>query len=102
MAIMEIPMGPKEGGIGVRNRRKEGRAPLSWIFIHGTNIVDRGSKVLFFGLFSVGPLPPGKRLNSAVFRYFLLIFCLFFVVPPPPGKFSADALGRGCSATRSD
>jgi len=29
-----------------------GRAPLlPRIFKHGTNIVDRGSKVLFFGLF---------------------------------------------------
>jgi len=39
-----------------------GRDP-SWIFIHGTNIVDRGLKVLFFGpfllifgIFSVAPL----------------------------------------------
>jgi len=39
-----------------------GRAP-PWIFKHGTNIVDRGLKVLFFGLFSVFfPLfpPPWK------------------------------------------
>jgi len=28
-----------------------------WIFKHGTNIVNRGLKVLFFGLFSVAPSP---------------------------------------------
>jgi len=35
-----------------------------------------------------------KRLNSAIFRYFLLIFGLFFRWPRPPGKFYADALAR--------
>jgi len=60
---------------------------LSWISKHGTNIVNKGLKVLFFGLicyFSVFfPLPPPlrKRLNSAIFRYFLLIFGLFSVAP---------------------
>jgi len=29
-----------------------------WIFKHGTNIVDRGVKVLFFDLFPVAPPPP--------------------------------------------
>jgi len=29
-----------------------------WIFIHGTNIVERGLKVLFFGLFFHCLLPP--------------------------------------------
>jgi len=43
----------------------KGGVPPPWIFKHGTNIIDRGLKVLFFGRFSV----------------FL------------PGKFSADALG---------
>jgi len=61
------------------------------IFKHGTNIVDRGLKVLYFGLYFVIfrsffrcllPLP-WKRLNSAIFRYFLLIFGLFFVALPP-------------------
>jgi len=42
-----------------------------WIFIHGTNVVDRGLKVLFFG-------------------QFLLFFGLFSVAPP--GNFSADTL----------
>jgi len=44
----------------------------------------RALKVLFFGLFcyfsvffTVDPLP-WKRLNSAIFRYFLLIFDLLF------------------------
>jgi len=32
-----------------------------WIFIHGTDIVDRGLIVLFFGLFYVAP-PPGRGL----------------------------------------
>jgi len=57
-----------------------------WIFIHGTDIVDRGLKVLFFGLFSVAP-PSWKRLNSANFRIFA-IFQSFFVAPPLPGNFS--------------
>jgi len=35
-----------------------------WIFKHGTNIVDRGLKVPFFGLF-------------------LLFFVIFFRCPPP-------------------
>jgi len=43
-------------------------------FIYGTDIVDRGLIVLFFG------------------RFFA-IFCIFSVAPsPPPWKFSADAL----------
>jgi len=29
-----------------------------WIFIHGTDIITKGLIVLFFGLFSVAPLPP--------------------------------------------
>jgi len=46
-----------------------GRNPLDpWIFIHETDIVDRGLIVLFFGLFSVGL----------------------------PGNFSADALDTEC------
>jgi len=52
-----------------------------WIFIYGTNIVDRGLKVVFFGLFYVATL--WKRLNSAIFCYFLLIFGLFFRCLPP-------------------
>jgi len=44
----------------------------SWIFKHGTNIVDKGLKVLFFG-------------------FFLLFSGLFSV--DPPERFSADALG---------
>jgi len=59
-------------------QRGQGAWP-SWIFIHGTDTVDRGLIVLnfvffllFFGIFSVGP--PRKRLNSA-------IFWSFFVAP---------------------
>jgi len=34
----------------------EGREGVAtWIFIHGTNIVDRDLIVLLFGLFSVAP-----------------------------------------------
>jgi len=71
-----------------------------WIFIYGTNIVDRGFKsaifwlfLLFFDLFSVGPT--WKMLNSVIFWYFLLIFGLFSVAPP--GKFSAYTLSTTCS-----
>jgi len=83
-------MGVSSGGQG-----GGGRAP--WIFKYGTNIVDRGLKVLFFsffvfefsfliffGLFRC--LPPRKRLNSAIFRYFLLMFGLFFRWPPSSWK----------------
>jgi len=61
----------KNDWAGRRQRGAGGPWP-PWIFKHGTNIVDRGLKVLFFGLsllffglFSVGP--PWKRLNSAIF-----------------------------------
>jgi len=46
---------------GLRQRGAGGRGP-PWIFKHGTNIVDRGLNVLFFGLFcyfsDVFPLAP--------------------------------------------
>jgi len=42
----------------VGSGRQEGGCVLNWIFIHGTNIADRGLIVLFFGLFSVAPPPP--------------------------------------------
>jgi len=45
--------------------------PPPWIFIHGTDIVDRGLIVLFFGLF--------------------LLFFGRFSVASYPGNFSADA-----------
>jgi len=47
-----------------------------------------GLFLLIFGLFSVDL--PLKRLNYAIFWYFLLFFSFFFIVPP--GNFSADAL----------
>jgi len=50
---------------GHRQRGAEGRPPF-WIFMHGTNIVDRGLKVLFSVFF-------------AIFRYFFRY--------PPPWKF---------------
>jgi len=56
-------------------------APL-WIFKHVKNVVDRGLKVLFFGLFchfsvffSVGPL--WKRLNSDFFGVFANFYPFF-------------------------
>jgi len=65
-----------------------GGVPLPWIFIHGSNIVDRDIKVLFFGvillffgLFLVPP--PGRDL-------IVLFFGLFSV--GPHGNFSADVL----------
>jgi len=53
-----------------------------WIFIHGTDIVDRGLIVLFFSLFSVGP--PGRGL--------IVLFFGLFSVAPSPGNFFTDAL----------
>jgi len=60
-----------------------------WIFIHGTNIVDRGLKALFFGVFLLlfglffrCPPPPWKGLNSAIFGLFLLFFGLFLLPSP--------------------
>jgi len=44
---------------------KGGVVPWIFIFIHGTNIVDKGLKVLIFGVF-----------------FFYLLF--FFSFPPPP------------------
>jgi len=50
---------------------------------HGTNIVNRGLKVLFFGLFCYFLVfcfvaTPWKRLNIAIFRYFFANFRYFF------------------------
>jgi len=65
-------------------------APLD--FKHDTNVVDRGLKVLFFGLFLelfglFSRCPPLKELISAIFWYFLLFFGLFPLPPPPLEKF---------------
>jgi len=75
-------MGVGSGGQGVD------RGP-PWIFIYGTNIVDKGLKVLFFGvfllffgLFSIGP--PGSGLRVLFFNIFLVFFGLF--PSPPPLK----------------
>jgi len=43
---------------GRRQRGAGGSRGPPLDFQHGTNIVDRGLKVLFFGLFSVPPPPP--------------------------------------------
>jgi len=57
-----------------------------WIFIHGTNIVNRGLKVLFFSVillffqsFFRCPPPSLKEANIAIFGVFLL----FFDLPTP-------------------
>jgi len=42
--------------MGVGSGRQGGHGS-PWIFIHGTYIVNRGLKVLFFGLFSIAPYP---------------------------------------------
>jgi len=59
--------------MGVGNGRQEG-AVAPWIFIHGTDIVDRGLIVLF----------------SVFFCYFSVFFPLSS--SHPPGNFSANAL----------
>jgi len=73
-----------------------GRGSL-WIFIHGTDIVDRGLKVLLFSLFLnyflvFFPLAPPER--GLIVLFFGLLFAIFglFSVAPPPEKFSADTL----------
>jgi len=46
---------------GRRQRGGKGAmSSLPWIFIHGTDIVDRGLNVLFFGIFFVALSPPGN------------------------------------------
>jgi len=62
-------------GVG---REGQGGPWLPWIFKHGTNIVNKGLKVLFSAFFSG--------------------FSVFFPVPPTPGKFSADALTANLKA----
>jgi len=61
--------------------------PPPWVFIHDTYIVDRGLKVLFFGvfllffgLFSVAPFPPGRGVIVLIFRSY---FPLPLSSPPP-------------------
>jgi len=51
--------------MGVGSGRQGGRAPPPWIFILGTDIVDKGLIVLFIGLF-------------------LLFSVIFSVASPPP------------------
>jgi len=55
--------------------------PPAWIFIHGTDIVDRGLIVLF--------------------SVFFANFWPFFRCPPSPGKFFPDALAYRFPAWRS-
>jgi len=73
------------------------RGCTPWIFIHDTDFVDRDLIVLFFGLFFVAHLPPGRGLIVLFFVFLLFfVFFLFFfrcpLSPPPPGNFSAYAL----------
>jgi len=63
-----------------------------WIFLHGTNIVDRGLIVLLLGIlfailrsFSNGP-PLEEAINSAILWSFLLFFGLL-PLPHPTWKF---------------
>jgi len=63
-------------------------APMD--FIRGTNIVDKGLIVLFFGLFPVASPPLEEDLIVLFFGIFLVLFGLFPLAPP--GNFSADAL----------
>jgi len=64
----------------------------------GSDIVDRGLKVLFFGLFAffLLPIPPcWKGLIVQFFGHFT-IFGLFSFGPHLLKKFSTDALGPWC------
>jgi len=63
-----------------QRRAGEGAVAPPWIFIHGTDIVDRGLIVLFFSLFSVGS--PGRGLKC-YFSVFFCYFLIFFSVGPP-------------------
>jgi len=70
--------------------RGRGHAHPPWIFIHGTDIVDRGLIVLFSNFFAIFRSfffrwPPGRSL-------IVLFFGLFsFLELPLLGNFSADA-----------
>jgi len=74
---------------GCRQRGQEGRAPRPRIFIHGTDIVDIGLIVLFFGLFFVpSPLRRGLiMLSVGLFclppplEIFLPVFHIIFIIP---------------------
>jgi len=56
-----------------------GAVPPPWIFKHGTNIVDRGLEVLFFGLFFLFlgffPLPLSSPPRKRQIVLFFGIFC---------------------------
>jgi len=76
---------------GRRHRGAGGPWP-PWIFKHGTNIVGRGLKVLFFDLFLLFfdlffrcPPPPMEEASD-IFRYFLLLFVFFSFVLPLSSK----------------
>jgi len=74
--------------MGVGNGGQGKRAHPLQIFVHGTNIIDKSSKVLFFGVFSLffglffplPPLPPGRGLVVLLFGLFA-IFGPFSVAP---------------------
>jgi len=65
-----------------------GGAMTPWIFIHGTDIVDRGLIVLFFSIFSV--LPPEEAV--LFFGLFFAIFWSFFRCSPPFPPFSVVSI----------
>jgi len=51
----------------------EGAVAPPWIFIYGTDKVERDLTVLFFGLvFTVAPLPPGNFSADALGCHLLL------------------------------
>jgi len=71
--------------MGVGSGGQAGHGPLPpWIFIHGTNLVDKSLKVLFFVFFfaifrSFFPLPPLPGRGLLVpFLVFFAIFQYFF------------------------
>jgi len=82
---------------GRRQRGAGGPCPL-WIFIHGTNIVNRGLKMLFFGillvfgLFSVPPPPPPPGAGNSFFFFF---FFFFLSLTPGPRAFQNQCYFQG-------
>jgi len=62
-----------------------GRGAVAFsIFIHGTDILDRGLIVLFFGLFSVAHSPvnfSADAFGSYAFHFQMLIYTSVYIVP---------------------
>jgi len=64
----------------------------TWILIHGTGVVDRSLKVLFFGLFLLFLIFFSVALHPKRGSIVLFFGLFLFVGPSLPGNFSAKAL----------